>query len=669
MSNVLKSKLVFGVMIVAAIAIAFAMFATTALAYTHSVTLKMGSTGSQVMSLQQALNNAGFIVSTSGAGSPGMESTYFGAKTKAAVQAFQAARVLTADGVVGPMTGNALSGGTTGGSTGGSSGCQAGWSFNPATGLPCSGGSTGGTSSGPLSGGAGSITVTKTSTFSSERIGEGEEEEGVLSFDVEAEDSDVELTAVRVELHQGTAADSEDMNDYVTAVQVFLGDDLIGEEDIDDFSENSDIYSNTISLDDGVIREGDETEVSVRVSLQNSIDSSDRDTAVINVGVSSVRFRDGEGVSSTDAFTLDIDDDAVDETLESSFTVETFAGAANTNFKITQGEDEDTVNEAHVIDIHATDETDDVEILSFNVEIEGDSDVTLDSLPVRFTVATQNNIDEMVSGMTLWMDGDEVGSVSMSSDCIEDGAGCAAVGTQETYKFDDLHLTLEAGDDYEFLVSIDIYGITDTGDVAAGDTILAEFGEIQTDLASFDAEDGAGDELADGDTNGTVIGEASEVRDVGFNATLVSVDADATKGDASATQSDSGLFVITFDVTAFGGDIYIDEDAPSATGGGTAMDLTVNPAAGLGGTLTCTLETSSGATNSADTFLVQEDETERLVLTCDVRDGAVDLVDGYYDVAIADVLYALTDADGDLSYTFNLEDFKTNPIFLDDNGA
>lgn len=694
MSNVLKSKSVFGVMIAVATIALFAFAMTASAAYVHSVTLKMGSTGSQVMSLQQTLNAAGFTVSATGAGSPGMESSYFGAKTKAAVMAFQASKGLAADGIVGPMTGNALGGAMTGNfpagctsaagystttgqpcNTGPSAGLPAGCSstagYSPLTGTKCDSSGAGPSSGGPLSGGAGSITVTKTNTFAADDVGEGEEEVGVLSFDVEADDSDVELTTVKVELHQGTAADSENMEDYITSVQVFLGDDMVGEEDIDEFSESNDVYSRNISLNGAVVREDDTEEVSIRVTGQNSVDSADRDTAVINVGVSSIRFLDGSGVTTTDAFTLDIDDDTVDEALEESFTIATFATAADTELKITQGEDKEDVNDAHLIDIHATDETVDVPILSFNLEVEGDSDVTIDQLPVRFTVATQDHIDQMVSGITLWQDGDEIASVAMSSDCVEDGAGCASVGTQETYFFDDMDLTLEAGEDYEFLVKIDIYGITDTGDVAAGDTILAEFGEIQTDLSQFDAEDEAGDELADGDKTGTVAGEASEVRDNGIMVELVGTPtAVKTAGDPTATQSDSGLFTITFDVTAFGDVAYIDATAPDATGGTTESDLTVTPAAGLGGTLTCTITSPSGATESATAFEVLEDTTERFSITCDVRDGGVDLVDGFYDVALANLLYTMTtDADGDIGYTFNLDDFKTPQIFLDDNGA
>ncbi len=57
--------------------------------------LTMGVTGDDVMCLQKYLNGAGFTVSTAGPGAPGAESNYFGAKTKAAVSAWQAANGVT----------------------------------------------------------------------------------------------------------------------------------------------------------------------------------------------------------------------------------------------------------------------------------------------------------------------------------------------------------------------------------------------------------------------------------------------------------------------------------------------------------------------------------------------------------------------------------------------
>ena len=51
--------------------------------------LKVGSVGEDVRRLQELLNTEGFLVSESGAGSPGNESTYFGNRTKQALIKFQ----------------------------------------------------------------------------------------------------------------------------------------------------------------------------------------------------------------------------------------------------------------------------------------------------------------------------------------------------------------------------------------------------------------------------------------------------------------------------------------------------------------------------------------------------------------------------------------------------
>jgi peptidoglycan hydrolase-like protein with peptidoglycan-binding domain len=84
---------------------------------TFSRNLTVGSTGSDVKCLQVLLNNNGFKVATTGAGSPGAETTTFGPKTLAAVKLFQAAKGFTPANQVGPMTRGALNAllGTTGG--------------------------------------------------------------------------------------------------------------------------------------------------------------------------------------------------------------------------------------------------------------------------------------------------------------------------------------------------------------------------------------------------------------------------------------------------------------------------------------------------------------------------------------------------------------------------
>ncbi|MFY0571292.1 peptidoglycan-binding domain-containing protein [Archangium lansingense] len=72
-------------------------------------TLKLGASGASVKTLQQALANAGF--------SPGAVDGQFGPKTAAAVKAFQSARGLVADGIVGPKTWAKLTAAPAGGAT------------------------------------------------------------------------------------------------------------------------------------------------------------------------------------------------------------------------------------------------------------------------------------------------------------------------------------------------------------------------------------------------------------------------------------------------------------------------------------------------------------------------------------------------------------------------
>lgn len=112
---------------------------TSASCFTFTQNLKPGVTHSEVMQMQKFLNSHGFAVGTSGAGSPGNETSYYGSKTKAAVMKFQeayASDILTPVGLtmgngnwfsmtrakanalcVGGTTGGTTTGGTTTGGT------------------------------------------------------------------------------------------------------------------------------------------------------------------------------------------------------------------------------------------------------------------------------------------------------------------------------------------------------------------------------------------------------------------------------------------------------------------------------------------------------------------------------------------------------------------------
>lgn len=85
---------------------------------TFSRNLTVGSTGSDVKCFQVLLNAHGYVLATTGAGSPGNETMYFGPKTLAAVRVWQKAQGWTPANQIGPLSrallNSWLSGSTTG---------------------------------------------------------------------------------------------------------------------------------------------------------------------------------------------------------------------------------------------------------------------------------------------------------------------------------------------------------------------------------------------------------------------------------------------------------------------------------------------------------------------------------------------------------------------------
>jgi len=73
--------------------------------YQFTRDLKLGSTGEDVRQLQKFLNQNGYKISNTGAGSPGNETTYFGSATQSALIKFQSANNISpASGYFGPIT-------------------------------------------------------------------------------------------------------------------------------------------------------------------------------------------------------------------------------------------------------------------------------------------------------------------------------------------------------------------------------------------------------------------------------------------------------------------------------------------------------------------------------------------------------------------------------------
>ena len=519
-----------GVMIVAAlfaVGVAVAPSSASAAACSITMTLRVGSTGAEVMCLQSLV----------GASADGK----FGPMTAAAVKAFQTSKGLAADGVVGAMTRAALMGSAPVGQL--PAGCQVGWMFNPATGASCVAGTPDAPSNGALEGGAGSITVSAKSTYTNEDVVAGDEDAKVLAFEVEADDdSDVEVTSVKVELAQTAAGNSDRVEDYMDSVSIFMGSDKIGEADAEDFTENNDIYTKTISVDNAIVRAGETEVFSVAITAASNLDSGDIDDDAFGVDVLNVRFEDADGVVTTE----DTDGDTLDRT----FDFDDLSTSGDLELKLTEGSENP---DAQVVEVDDTTDTD-VTMLEFKLKAEG-SEMLIDSLLLS---ATATGVDDtwadMVSDVSLEMDGDELDSVSAYYDGTDDDAG--------DLFFNDLDLTIGEGDTVTFTVVAKIRDTAATTGATVfdnGDSFAVSFPSSYLDDVTgtdqTDVEDENGDVVVAGNRTGSVTGEAQTFYSTGIAVDFVSVDADPFTVDG--TNNDRVELVMNFKVTAFGGDAYI----------------------------------------------------------------------------------------------------------------
>ena len=102
----MKLKLIGRISIIISLASLAGVFEVSAATYPFTANLSFGMTGPSVRELQRVLNSdTATIVSSTGPGAPGSESSYFGAKTRDAVIRFQRKHGISpAVGFVGPIT-------------------------------------------------------------------------------------------------------------------------------------------------------------------------------------------------------------------------------------------------------------------------------------------------------------------------------------------------------------------------------------------------------------------------------------------------------------------------------------------------------------------------------------------------------------------------------------
>ena len=711
MSKLLNSKILFGFVL------AIALFAgqSAAAAYMHTETLKQGMSGSQVLSLQEALS----VSPMTG---------YFGSLTKAAVMSFQASRGLTADGVVGPMTGVALSssvsvpsyGGsypagcssysgyssvtglpcsapamsypagctssmgyssTTGAKCDGSSsasypaGCSSASGYSPTTGMSCSGSSPTPAPSGSLAGTDGTIAdMNRLSQYNAEEVGAGQNDIKVLGFEIEAsKDGDIGLNSmkIRFDSNGNAAADSDRLGDYLDSVTIWQGSTEIGSADVSDFTKvSTGLYTKVITFSDSVVRAGEIDKFYVSVNAVSNLDSGDIDSDSWTIALDNVRYEDGGGVVTTETAEIpaDMDWDAAADGI--SVTFASFSTASDTELKISTNSTPD----AKVVKVSTSADTNNVTLLKGKFILDGTSDVWLDELPITLT-STGDSVDALASSVTLTL-GDKTYTESLGANCT---TSCALGTANPVVTFDNLDYAITAGDTVYFTVKADINDLENTGvtatDFDAGDTLLASL--TATNRAAMVVENSEGDSLTDAtERTGSATGLAQAFYSTGIQVALVSVTNGATSIAQVENQTDNATSTFIFDVTAFGADIYVDGtvtedgDGTYADGQGVNYYITRADTGADAASLTTPAAslTSDADVGSNTTFLVVDGTKERFTFSVNVantltNDAANDAL--LFQTAITSIGWDTTAIAATTNeYTFDLGTYKNTPVLL-----
>lgn len=562
----------------------------------------------------------------------------FGPKTMAAVKAFQTLKGLTADGIIGPMTRAALTAASTGTTTGGTTTPTTPSSLCP-NGMTLASNCTvapGATTTGTLTGGAGSISLTSTSTDVESKVKEGSSSTKILGFKVQADGGDVAVSNLKVTFKNVDAGtSSKRLSRYAGGVSVWMGSTKVGSASVADFIKDGDEYSKSIALSNAVVKMGTSNKGTfyVTVDANSAIDSTDMASDNWAVKVSDVRYTDATGVILTTTTT-------VGSLTSGSFDYEKLATSGDVKVTVSKGSASPVAQTVKTSDVASTK---DVLMLEFKVKATG-TKVSFDTLNITSALttagtATGDNYAGIVGELQL----------KKGSDVLATIDGSDLDGT-ETFSLDNTY-TIDADTTDTFRVYATI---NDADNFTSGAKLAVSF-------ASFSPEDSNGDVISD---TGSAVG--SEQTLVFGVPTLTKVDSSlkvttATDG-TGAGQEDLYTATMKFTVTAPDDNaVYLPLDTFAFGTAGTAgVQYTVTGGATVvSANLQYSGTDSLSSITEANSYRVDAGASQQFTLSVVLKGN-----DAYGKVTMTGISYETSQGTPDNTPTATIADFYTSSVSL-----
>ena len=539
---------------------------SSSMTFTQNLTL--GSTGSEVVALQQTLVAGGHLVMPAG-----VAMGYFGPLTQAAVAKWQAANgVSPAAGYWGPIS-RARYAALAGPSMPGPS--------TPGVGIT-------------TPGVEGTLTAQLASVpAAGQTVREGDDKQAVLGVELEAKLSDIRIERIKVKLDSTQNNDRDLYRDIADMIYVMDGSNVVGSSALNSSTvveETSGNYYVTIAGLNLVIPRDVEKDIVLAIDAMSNFDSDfTGDDWTLTIPTDGIRGVDGAGInlyapsSGSLARTFESQPSSIED---ASLAISLSASSPDAREVVaSNGPDEDELDAA--------------ELLRFDARAEDDA-VTITDLVVTLTKSGAGTAT--TSTLYLYDGSSVVGSASVDANA-------------QTATFDDIDVDISEDSTKTLSVRADI----DDADSAA-----AVFTAAVTSGANVTAENSDGDDVTE---TGSATSESVTARNVGVEWTLVSKS--ITKGstpesNGSSTTTAESNFVVR--ARAAGGDIMFG-DAASTTypfvtnsvlggpsfdiyAGGALASLVVASSTGI--TVPSSGVITSGLTNS---FTLQENNSADIAVS------------------------------------------------------